>query len=250
MTGLASTRDQLWQGAVFGGIVNGLMTAHCYSFVNFRRWYGSDYVLDAMDGREGVIVFQHAWRANEGWLVGLFHSNDCVRGSSQSTELNVDSYLDGMPTELWAVATNAIRDCLTWENDGERSSKVTASIWSDGSELKASRAWLETLDGGATLIECELMGYSEEALTRWRHEYAMSDEQFALAVDLHQQRIGSAATIHLTEDYTSRFQSFIADSRSYAASWQLLASMGIFLPTGLREGREDIPDWIKSYKSP
>src|SRR5436309_591769 len=65
-------KEPLWLGAVLGSIVTAIACTKSDLYASFCRWSENEYVLDGMDGREGVIVFEYGWQAGNGCLVGLF----------------------------------------------------------------------------------------------------------------------------------------------------------------------------------
>lgn len=235
------TKQKLWEGAIVGGITNALMSARSDLFGNFRQWSGNeythdgfDYVLDGMDGREGVIVFEHGWHDPEGCLVGLFFDANSKLSPYSTEEYDINKFLEGIPEFQREIATYAIKDYLSEEDDGQIFPIVTAAFWNDGEALIGNASWQEIFTNGGSLIETELMGYSELSMGIWKKSYETDEAVFDLIVDLYKKRIDQPyGAINLSEDYYFQFAKLIKDKKSFSMCESLLSGLDIVLPSKL-----------------
>jgi hypothetical protein len=224
-------KEALWLGSVFGGIVTAVMSAKSDLYANFARWSENEYVLDGMDGREGVIVFEFGWRSGKGSLVGLFFDPNSELSPYRAASYEVARFLHGMSPGQRELVTPAYQGYMFNKHEGDGVPEITAAFWSLDNHLTANFPWEEVMRNGASLIENELKGYSDEAVAVWQSAYEMSSTQVALTVNLFQQRIGDPSVdIRLTNADVQQLKREAADERSFRACREALDAMGILFP--------------------
>jgi hypothetical protein len=218
-------------GSVFGGIVTAIMSAQSDLYSHFCQWIENDYVLDGMDGREGVVVFEHGWRSENGCIIGLFFDLQSELSPYRSGNYDWNRFLREMPPRQRELATPAFEGYMLNTHQDNGIAEITAALWSLDDHLTTNVPWIEMIRNGGSLIEKELKGYSNDAIAHWQSSYEMSPMQVSLAVQLFQQRmIHASSSFQLTADIIQKLHRETADERSFRACQNGLAAMGIILP--------------------
>lgn len=225
-------KQELWEGCVLGGVVNAVMSAESDLFSRFRRWNNDAYVLDGLDGRQGVVVFEDGLRSANGRIVGLFFDANSDLSPFRSTDYELNTFVRDMPAMQREMATRAIDRFLLDIEDDTTISLVTSAFWSRDPDVVGSRSWDEVLRNGASLIEAEIQGGNEAAVARWTTSYKMSPTQAAIVLELFHLRIAYPGDdITLETGFVHRLNQITSDSRSADACRDLLAYMRLFYPT-------------------
>lgn len=231
MTESDTDKVRLWQGAVFGGIVSGLMCAKDEAYGRTHFWEGTAYVCDGLDGREGTIFFEGSWRSNQGWAFGLFFNPKSAVSPYNRSDYDLEKLIAGMPPRQRSVAEEAIQCRMFDEINGMPMPLVTAAIWSaDGDRLITGVPWKEAYENGLDLIDKEFMGVNPDMIAKWQVDYGMPAELREIAVNLYHKRIvnlGTAIELERTEATVLREY---AEDKSLGACQQYLSMMEIYVP--------------------
>jgi hypothetical protein len=226
----------LWNGAVLGGIVNAVMTAASPSYSHYRQWIRNNYILNAGDGREGVITFVGGHWYSQGPLVGVFFTPHSPRSPFlPQQEWSTEQAFRGAPQYQRDLADQALT-YLELEVCGRLDPRVTAAFWDDNGYLTAPDPWETVLEHGANVIEDECIEDLDPALERARVGYGMSDEQVRFVQTLFQRkRAHPPQRLLLADAEADWLRSQSSDPSAIKLCSELLQEMGIVIPTGTQE---------------
>ena len=202
----------VWIRAILGGIVNATKTAEKESYACFEGWNRNHYVLNGVDGRQGIITFAGGHWYSEAPLVGVFHDVHSPRYNIP--ELDLERFFHGCPAYQRALAEQDALSFLKPEHHGSLLHHVTAAFWDDGESLAAADPWGVIVRDGASLISEEMTEDRAAALERFAQGYGMTAAQLAFAASLCERKIARPpAAIELTIDDRKFLESTFKDPK-------------------------------------
>lgn len=204
------TRRQVWNRAILGGIVTAVKTAETKTFACFEGWSGNHYVLNGVDGREGIITFAGGHWYPEAPLVAVFHDVHSKRYRCDR-EINLARMFVGCPTFQRALADQVALYHL--ELEGRH--RVTAAFWNVGKHITGVDSWKVMVKHGASLIENGLLVGTTAAVARFTEGSGLSAEQAAFCRSLYERKFACPpARIILNPDEVAFLDSTFVDRRA------------------------------------
>jgi hypothetical protein len=242
----------VWSGAILGGIVHATMAAVDALYASFAAWYSNHYVLNGVDGREGVITFDHGMQSDGGHLVGVFFFSESDRSPYTCKEgYDLERFFRGCPQYQRSLAEQMALPYLQDEDEGKVLYRVTTAFWDNGEDVTAADPWELVLWNGANLIENELIENRDAAFARFQTGCGMSPEQVAFARKLFERKMAQPSeTIELTASEVRFLESTFEDPKAtYAEMHRLRTEEDTTEVKGKSEAAGTSPKWWESLDS-
>ena len=241
-------KSVVWSGAILGGIISAAMSARGTLFACFRNWDRNHYVLNGMDGREGLITFAGGHWFPDAPLVGVFHDIHSDRFRPEA-ELDLEQFFQGCPKYQRSLADQVALQHLQLEFHEKILHRVTTAFWDEGEYLAAADPWDDVLANGANLLDEELMEDRETIFAQLR--MSMSPDQVAVIRSLFERKISRPApTIKLTLTEVRLLESMFQDPKAmYMELAQLQAQAETTTPEGGKESVTPDLSWLDSLDS-
>src|ERR1041385_9262523 len=101
-------RETLWRGAILSGIAIATKTAEDAHWAAFAGWHRNHYILNGVDGREGVVTFAGGHWLPDAPLVGVFHDVHSERRPLRDPRVWVlERFFQGCPKSQRLLAERA-----------------------------------------------------------------------------------------------------------------------------------------------
>jgi hypothetical protein len=211
------TKRAIWNRAILGGIVNAIKTAESESFACFEGWHRNHYLLNGVDGREGIITFGGGHWYPDAPVIAVFHDVHSDRFYSNQ-ELDLERYFIGCPAYQRSLAEQAALSFLELEYEGRLLHRVTTAFWDEGEFVTAVDPWDTIVANGASLINKSTTEDLSHAMDEFAENYLMTDDQIALAKSLFERKIACPpAIIKLSMDEVAILESTFKDPKDQYA---------------------------------
>jgi hypothetical protein len=179
------TATQLHEGAALHSLVHAVVISKWPDFDNEVSWEKRNYSRQNSEGGYGTVSF-----LPDGSLVAAFYDED-------RKPVEQSKVFAGCPPKLLAVAKKQTLQYLLLDFDDPKKPMVSAALWStkDGS-LKGAQPWAKLSDGGAHLLERELLP-ADQAIDGWAEDAELSKPQIKALKAVWPRRAISAAEAKL-----------------------------------------------------
>jgi hypothetical protein len=164
----------------------------------------------------GVVWFEDGPWSGRGHLLGAFYSLHSERSPIRGQGgYDPERFFRGAGAPHRAAAELALQ-YLSLHDEGQAAPWVTAAFWDEGERLAAADPWdVVREDGGANLLDTELIEDEEAAFAAWQENYQMSPAQVGFARSLCARKLARPeAAIELTPADVAWLASTFEDPRA------------------------------------
>jgi hypothetical protein len=221
-------KSVVWSGAILGGIVHAVKCNEVY-FV-FGSWSCNHYVLNGVDGREGVITFAGGHWYPDAPLVAVFHNIHGGRFRIPEKD-PLELYFRGCPPYQRSLAEQLALPYLRSDHHGIPLHRVTAAFWDEGEYVTAADPWDLVLANGADLLSDEFIEDREAAFAALRTNSGLSPDEEALARSLFERKMASpAAGVEMTPAEAAWVAERAGNETFLERCRQRFEEIGIYMP--------------------
>ncbi len=216
-------REQFWNGCMLAAIAHAIMTAHYPDFSFEQSWDGINYNVQDGAGTRGTITF------HDEVIVAAFRNEQSGRLISSDLTQTVQKNLTNAPSAVHEVAMEETLQYLLDDVDGQTMPLITTLFYGVNDDFISNDNIEDLFEHGAKIIQTQLLGYTDEAIKRWKDYYEMSQEQSDLVLSLfHRKRQNPETEIRLTQEEANLIGLENADGIEECR--ESLEELGIILP--------------------
>ena len=186
--------EQLWKGSILASIAHAIAVSRWPDVSNQQSWDGLNYSVQDGMGSKGTICFDFTQQQFPAKCAGaVFGARSNRSKLEKGLPQESQGFLTGIPDDIRSLAEESFQYLLD-DFSGEVRPWVTAALWSIGPSLASQDSWEDFKEQGGHLIERQLIPV-DTAVTAWKQEYKMSDEESEMLVSLYSRRINNPQVV-------------------------------------------------------